>query len=146
MQRGDFPPRRHSTDTPGPARQQLVHVVKQLRKRAGMGHITRFIKACAHRGEPLIELADSLAAEVAESDPARSIALDQDPEAVYVLLKETWVDWDARVREVLVQQAFSDRREGGQVQRLRPPRSLSRYPGCSDLIRVGAHWARYWGR
>jgi ribonuclease HI len=48
-----------------------------------MGHITRFMKVRAHRGEPLNELADSLAAAAAESDPARSLALDQDPEAVY---------------------------------------------------------------
>jgi hypothetical protein len=40
-----------------------------------------------HRREPLNEMADSLAAEAAESDPARSIALDLDPEAVYFLLK-----------------------------------------------------------
>jgi hypothetical protein len=37
----------------------------------------------------------------------RSIALDQDPEVVYFLLKETWVKWDSRVREdpSLVQRA-----------------------------------------
>ncbi len=48
---------------------------------------------------------DSLAGEAAESDPACSMALDQDPEAVYFLLKRTWVEWDTSVREVLVTQA-----------------------------------------
>jgi hypothetical protein len=46
-----------------------------------------------------------LAAEAAESDPARPLALDQDPEAVYVLHEETWVESDARVREDLVHRA-----------------------------------------
>ncbi len=46
-----------------------------------------------------------MAAAAAESDPARSVALDQDPEAVYFLLQETWVEWDAWVREDLVQRA-----------------------------------------
>ena len=44
-----------------------------------------------------------MAAEAAESDPARFVALDQDPDAVYFLLKETWVEWDARLQEDLVQ-------------------------------------------
>ncbi len=69
----------------------VVHVVEQLNLRAGTGHTMRFIKVCAHRGEPLNELADLLAAEAAESDPAHSIALDQDPEVVYFSLKGTWV-------------------------------------------------------
>jgi hypothetical protein len=71
------------------------------------GHFTYFIKVRAHRGEPLRvnELADSLAVAAAESDSARSIALDKDPETVYFLLKETWVEWDAWVREDLVQRA-----------------------------------------
>jgi hypothetical protein len=47
---------------------------------------TRFIKVLT----PLNELADTLAAEAAESDPVRSVALDQDPDAVYFLLKVTW--------------------------------------------------------
>ncbi len=58
---------------------------------------TRFIKVSAHRGEPLNELADALASEAAESDQVRSIALDQDPEAVYFNLKGTWVEWDTHV-------------------------------------------------
>ncbi len=56
----------------------------------------------AHRGEPLNEVADSLAAEAAKSDPARSIALDQDPEVVNFCLKGIWVEWDALVLEDLV--------------------------------------------
>jgi ribonuclease HI len=78
MQRGDFPLSLHQH----PVLQLLLHVIKQLNRRAETGCITRFIMVRAHRGEPLNELADSLAAEAAESDPARSIALDQDPEAV----------------------------------------------------------------
>ncbi len=35
----------------------------------------------------------------------RSIALDQDPEAVYFNLKGTWEEWDTRVPEDLVQLA-----------------------------------------
>jgi hypothetical protein len=31
--------------------------------------------------------------------------MDQDQEAVYFLHKETWVEWDTRVREDLVQRA-----------------------------------------
>ncbi len=78
MQRGNFPLSLHRHLV----RQLLLHVVRQLNRRAGTGCITRFIKVRAHRGEPLNELADLLAAEAAESDPARSIALDQDPEAM----------------------------------------------------------------
>ncbi len=102
MQRGDFPLSLHRH----PAQQLLVHVVRLLNRRAGREHTTRFIKVRAHRGEPLNELADSLAAAAAESDSARSIALDQDPEAVYFLLKETWVYWDARSGRIW----FSERR------------------------------------
>ena len=46
-----------------------------------------------------------MASEAGEFDPARAAALDQDPEAVYFLMKQTWVEWDARVREDLVQRA-----------------------------------------
>ena len=81
----------------------LVHVVKLLNRRVETGHTTLFIKVREHRGKPLNDLADTLAAEAAESDPARSVALDQDPDAVYFLLKETWVEWDARLQENLVQ-------------------------------------------
>jgi hypothetical protein len=52
-------------------------------------------------------MADSKAGKAAESDPARSVAqaLDQDPAAVYFNLKGTWVEWDMRARENLVQRA-----------------------------------------
>ena len=63
------------------------------------------IKVWSHRAEPLNEQADSLAAEAAESDDSRPIELDLDPEAVHLLHKTKWVEWDARVREDLVQRA-----------------------------------------
>jgi hypothetical protein len=66
---------------------------------------TRFIKVRAQRGEPLNELADSQAVAAAESDSARIIALDQDPEAVYFLLEETWVGGMLGIRQDLVQRA-----------------------------------------
>ena len=66
---------------------------------------------------------------------------------VYFLLKETWVEWDARVREDFVQQAaeqcapaFSDRNEGGRAQGPRPPRFLSQIlaaPTKSGLENTG---------
>ncbi len=89
-----------------PARQLLVHVARLLNQRAEAGRTTRFIKLRAHRGEPLTkEAADAMASEAGELDPACAVVLDQDPEAVYFLVKETWVPWDARVREDLVQRA-----------------------------------------
>ena len=132
MQRGDFPLSLHRH----PARQLLVHVVKLLNRRAGMGRTTRFIKVRAHRGEPLNELADSLAAAAAESDPARSIALDQDPEAVYFLLKETWVEWDARVREDLVQRAA----EQCVTSILRPKRGRAGAEASPPALPLTASW------
>ena len=101
MQRIDFPLDlyRH------PARQLLLHVVMLINKRSEAGSTTSFMKVRAHSGEPLNEGADMLAAEAAESDPGRAIALDQDPEAVYFLYREAWVEWDARVRENVVQRA-----------------------------------------
>ena len=101
MQREDFPLQlyRH------PVRQLLLHVVKLINKRAESGRATRLIKVRAHRGEPLNERADALAAAAAQSDPARPLAVDQDPEVVYFLHKEMWVEWDARLREDLVQRA-----------------------------------------
>ncbi len=64
MQRGDFPLSlyRHSMQ------QLLLHVV-----RAAAGHITRFIKVQEHRGEPLNEAADALAAAAADLDPGRPV-------------------------------------------------------------------------
>jgi hypothetical protein len=99
MQRGDFPLSLHGHA----ARQLLVQVVKLTNRRGEAGLITRFIKVRAHRGEPLNELADLLAGEAAKSNPARSIALDQDLEEVHFCLMGTWVEWDTRVREDLVQ-------------------------------------------
>ncbi len=71
----------------------------------GVRRATRFIKVRAHRGELLNEKADALAEAAGESDPAPPLAMDQDPEAVYFLYQEAWVEWDARVREDLVQRA-----------------------------------------
>jgi hypothetical protein len=65
----------------------------------------RFIKVRAHRGEPLYEAADAMAAAAAELDPARFVAMDLHPEAVHFRYMEAWVEWDARVREDLVQRA-----------------------------------------
>ena len=101
MQRGDFPLSLHQH----PVRQLLVHIVKLINRRAETGRATRFIKVRAHRGEPFNEMADWLAGETAESDPARSVAMDQDPEAVHFCLRGTWVKWDTRVRDDLVQRA-----------------------------------------
>ena len=63
------------------------------------------IKVRAHRAEPLNERADTLASEAAESDDSRPVVLDLDPEAVHFQHKRRWVEWDARVREDLVQRA-----------------------------------------
>jgi hypothetical protein len=48
-----------------PVLQMLLHVVKQLSRSMGTGHITLFIKVHARRGEQLNELTDLLAAEAA---------------------------------------------------------------------------------
>jgi hypothetical protein len=96
MQRGDFPLSLHRH----PARQLLAHVVTLLNRRAGRERTTRFIKVRAHRGEPLNELADSLAAAVAVGF-STLYSSGSGPGG----MKETWVEWDARVREDLVQQA-----------------------------------------
>jgi hypothetical protein len=84
-----------------------MHVVKLLNRRAAAGHITRFIKVRAHRGEPLNKDADALAAAAADSDPGRPVAMDLDPEVVHFMYREALVEWDAkaRVREDLVQRA-----------------------------------------
>ncbi len=83
MQRRDLPRSLYSQSV----RQLLLHVVKLINKRAEAGRRTRFIKVRAHRGEPLNEAADPMAA-AAESDPARTVPMDLDPEAVYFLYKE----------------------------------------------------------
>ena len=88
MQRGDFPLSlyRHSV------RHLLLHVVTLLNRRAAAGRITRFIKVRAHRGEPLNEAADVLAAAAADLDPGRPLAMDLDPEAVHFMYREAWVE------------------------------------------------------
>ena len=53
-----------------PMQHLLLHVV-----RAAEGHITRFIKVQEHRGEPLNEAADALAAAAADLDPGRPAAI-----------------------------------------------------------------------
>ncbi len=50
-----------------------MHVIKLLNRE--VGRTTCFIKVHAHRGEQLNELADTLAAEAAGSDPARGIVV-----------------------------------------------------------------------
>jgi hypothetical protein len=58
-------------------RQLLLHSVRLLNKRAeALTHHTLH----AHREEPLDEAADAMAAVAGECDPARSVALDQDPQ------------------------------------------------------------------
>jgi len=132
MQRKDFPLQlyRH------PVRQLLLHVVRLINKRAESGRTTRFIKVRAHRGEPLNEGADALAAAAAESDPARPLAMDQDPEAVYFRHKEMWVEWDARVREDLVQRAAKR-----CVERLlRPRRGRMGTEASPPMLSLTAAW------
>jgi hypothetical protein len=104
MQRKDFPLQLYLYTV----RQLLLHaVVRLINKRAESGRATRFIKVRAHRGEPLNEEQTpwQQKSEAAESDPARPLAMDHDQEAVCFLHKETWVEWDARVRQHLVQRA-----------------------------------------
>ena len=99
LQRRDFPLwlYRH------PLRQLLVHTVRLINARAEAGSVTRFIKVKSHRGEPLNEAADTLAAAAAELDPSRP--LDLDPEAVYFTLNGSQVEWGPQLRNHLVQVA-----------------------------------------
>ena len=62
-QRRDFPLWLHRHTV----RHLLKHVVNLLNARSASGSVTRFIKVRAHRGEPLNEAADALAAAAAES-------------------------------------------------------------------------------
>ena len=132
MQRKDLPLSlyRHSV------RQLLLHVVKLINKRAEAGRSTRLIKVRAHRGEPLNETADAMAAAAAESDPARSVAMDLDPEAVYFSYKEAWVEWDARVREELVQRAA----ERCVTRTLRPKRGRAGAEASPPTLPLTASW------
>ena len=86
-----------------PLRQLLVHTVLLINARAEAGSVTRFIKVKSHRGEPLNEAADILAAAAAELDPSRP--LDPDPEAVYFMLNDSQVEWCLQLRNHLVQVA-----------------------------------------
>ena len=132
MQRRDLPLSLHRHSV----RQLLLHVVKLINKRAEAGRSTRFIKVRAHRGEPLNEVADALAAAAAESDPARSVAMDLDPEAVYFLYKEAWVEWDARVREDLVQRAA----ERCVTRTLKPKRGRAGEEASPPTLPLTASW------
>ena len=76
-----------------------------LNARSASGSVTRFIKVRAHRGEPLNEAADALAAAAAESDPSRSLALDLDADTIYYSFRRMWVEYDSRIREELIQRA-----------------------------------------
>ena len=145
MQRRDFPLWLHRHT----ARHLLVQVVLRINQRAAAGSITRLIKVWAHRAEPLNEQADLLAAEASESVDSRPVQLDLDPEAFNFLHKGTWVEWDARVLEDLVQRATTQ-----CVQRLHAPFGAERntqelrqarqlFPslqlGCCGLIRAERH-------
>ncbi len=94
-----------------------------MNRRAAAGHIKRFIKVLAHRGEPLNEAADALAAAAADSDPGRPVAIGLDPEAVHFIYREVWAECDAKVREDLVQRAAELCLNSMLRLKPRPPRS-----------------------
>jgi hypothetical protein len=48
-----------------------------------------------------------MASEADEFDPGHSVALDQDPEAIYFLVKQTWIEWDARVVQRAAEQCVT---------------------------------------
>ena len=100
-QRRDFPLWLHRHTV----RHLLKHVVNLLNARSASGSVTRFIKVRAHRGEPLNEAADALAAAAAESDPSRGLALDLDEDAIYFSFRGMWFEYDSRIREELIQRA-----------------------------------------
>ena len=77
-----------------------------------------------------------MAAAAAEANPARSVALDQDPDAVYFLLKETWVEWDAWVREDLVQRAA----EQCVARILQPKRGRAGAEAAPPTLPLTASW------
>jgi hypothetical protein len=114
-------------------RQLLLHVVILINKRAEAGRNTRFIKVRAHRGN---EVADAMAAAAAELDPACSVAMDLDPEAVYFVYKRAWVEWDARVREDLVQRAA----ERSVTRTLRPKRGQAGEEALPPTLPPTASW------
>jgi hypothetical protein len=114
----------------------LLHVVKQINKRAEAGRRTRFIKVRAHSGGGLNEAADAMAAAAAESDPARTMAMDLVPKAVYFLYKEAWVEWNARVREDMVQRAA----ERCVTRTLRPKRERAGEEASPPTLPLTASW------
>jgi hypothetical protein len=117
-------------------RHLLLHVVTLLNRRAAAGRITRFIKVLAHRGEPLNEAADALAAAAADSDPGRPVAMDLDPEAVHFMYREAWVEWDAKVREDPVQRAA----ELCLNRMLRPKRGRAGTEASPPALPLTAAW------
>jgi len=104
-QRRDFPLWLHRH----PVRHLLKHVVNLVNARAASGSVTRFVKVRAHRGEPLNEAADALAAAAAESDPTRSLTLDLDADTIYFSFRGMWAEFDPRIREELIQRAAQQR-------------------------------------
>ncbi len=86
MQRGGLPLSLHRY----PARQLLLHVVKLLKRRAGMGHITRLVKI-VHTEESRSINSQTRWPQQPPSLIQHALLLDQDPAAVYFLRKETWV-------------------------------------------------------
>jgi hypothetical protein len=60
--------------------QLLLQLVRLLNQRADSRLTTRPINVRAHRGEPLNEVADAMAAEAGGFDPARPAVMDLDPE------------------------------------------------------------------
>ncbi len=57
------------------------------------------VRAHTERGDVLA----AGAAESGDSEPGHSVAMDQDPEAVYFLYMTAWVEWDARARDNIAQ-------------------------------------------
>ncbi len=66
-----------------------------------MGLTTSFIKARDHSKKTTNEGKDVLETGATEAELGFSIALDQDPEAVYLLYSEQWVEWDALVQNIV---------------------------------------------
>ena len=88
---------------PHTARQLRQHITQLINRRAEVGSATRFTKVKAR--EPPNEAVDALAVAAAETDPAREAELDLDPEAVHLLFKGKWVEWNASLRDDLAQKA-----------------------------------------
>jgi hypothetical protein len=132
MQSGDFPLSLYRNSV----RHLLLHVVTLLNRRAATGHITRFIKVRAHRGEPLNEAADVLAAAAADLDPGCPAAMNLDPKAVHFMYREAWVEWDAKVREDLVQRAA----ELCLNRTLRPKRGRAGTAASPPALPLTAAW------